>query len=481
MDVDETILTSGGSAPPIQHQQGAPRVADASAYRSNPGEIRDAEAKIDFTAGDVTMLQAPVKEELKREPKREPKRELKDEPMPSYPFVGREPKREPKRELKDESMPSAPFIGKIKPQYMSPPRIGKRQKRVHSPASPLQTASQVFPDLFAKPERKTRFWVPIKGEPKKEPKEEPKREPGWSKFVSEHGSSTTESEDADLWMSMRGGRGPGVQREWEEVAKPKKPRLLGTGTQPALVAPHPRRTRPARSASPPARSASPSMVEISDGPLRLSDRPLRSARSASGLAGRRRREMRGLARGAAGAPVVTVSQQVPVAPAAAPAAPIIIREGGGGTQMIPYPMGGGGGSLVHVFGDNRRGYRDDYDDRRRPVEGGIRVTQKQVINEKTRRRRAAQKGTKTRTKKKSSEYVALKKKVQARIRAERAKHYKKISVEINKLPKAKRKTARLQARKTLMKTQKEIFSKMTGTKKMAIKDLRKLVTAAIRF
>ena len=191
--------------------------------------------------------------------------------------------------------------------------------------------------------------------------------------------------------------------------------------------------------------------------------------------------MRGLARGAAGAPVVTVSQQVPVAPAAAPAAPIIIREGGGGTQMIPYPMGGGGGSLVHVFGDNRRGYRDDYDDRRRPVEGGIRVTQKQVINEKTRRRRAAQKGTKTRTKKKSSEYVALRKKVQARIRAERAKHYKKISVEINKLPKAKRKTARLQARKTLMKTQKEIFSKMTGTKKMAIKDLRKLVTAAIRF
>ena len=143
-------------------------------------------------------------------------------------------------------------------------------------------------------------------------------------------------------------------------------------------------------------------------------------------------------------------------------------------------MGGGGGSLVHVFGDNRRGYRDD-DDRRRPVEGGIRVTQKQVINEKTRRRRAAQKGTKARTKKKSSEYVALKKKVQARIRAERAKHYKKISVEINKLPKAKRKTARLQARKTLMKTQKEIFSKMTGTNKMAIKDLRKLVTAEIRF
>ena len=75
----------------------------------------------------------------------------------------------------------------------------------------------------------------------------------------------------------------------------------------------------------------------------------------------------------------------------------------------------------------------------------------------------------------------MKKTVQARIRAERKKQYKKLSERINKLPKAQQKETRERVKKQLMKKQKQLFSRMVGSKKMSLKDLKKFVTQTIKF
>jgi hypothetical protein len=144
--------------------------------------------------------------------------------------------------------------------------------------------------------------------------------------------------------------------------------------------------------------------------------------------------------------------------------------------MIPYPVGGGGGGgIIHTVGGADRGRYMDYGGR-----GGIKVTQKQIVNEKTKRRKAAEKDGKSQKKTKSSAYTALKKKVQAVVRKERTKKYKQLNEEIKKMPKEKQKATRDKVKRTLMKTQKELFSKMVGKKKISVKDLQKLLNFKFR-
>jgi hypothetical protein len=111
----------------------------------------------------------------------------------------------------------------------------------------------------------------------------------------------------------------------------------------------------------------------------------------------------------------------------------------------------------------------------------IKVTQKQIVNERTSRKRAATKHKRQSKKTDASAYTATKKQVQKRIRKLRAAEYKSIGKHINQLPRGERQKARTTARKGLMARQKELFRRMTGAKKMNLRDLKKLLTAAIRF
>ena len=101
---------------------------------------------------------------------------------------------------------------------------------------------------------------------------------------------------------------------------------------------------------------------------------------------------------------------------------------------LPSARGGGGGG-VHILGDRRATYQDHA----RGPYGGIKVTQKQIVNEKTSRRRTAQKDKKTRKKRVLSEYTKVKKLDQARIRSERAKKYKQLNEKIKQLPQKQKK------------------------------------------
>ena len=105
---------------------------------------------------------------------------------------------------------------------------------------------------------------------------------------------------------------------------------------------------------------------------------------------------------------------------------------------------------------------------------------KQVVNERSRRRKAATKDTKRRKKKTKSEYQSVKKAVQTRVRKLRAEEFKKLSAKIAKIPRGKRKAAREVVRKRLMNVQKSLFSRMT-LDKMDLKELKKLVSKRIKF
>ncbi len=124
----------------------------------------------------------------------------------------------------------------------------------------------------------------------------------------------------------------------------------------------------------------------------------------------------------------------------------------GPTQFIPIPMGGGGGEgIIHSVGPQQQPA---------PRGEGIRITNKQTVNERSRRRRAASKDKKSRKKRASKDYMKIKKQVMAKVRASRTAEYKSISKNINKLPIKQRKSARDRARKALMKRQKEHFAKL---------------------
>ena len=144
-------------------------------------------------------------------------------------------------------------------------------------------------------------------------------------------------------------------------------------------------------------------------------------------------------------------------------------------SIIPIPMGGGGGGVIHTVGQQQYPYpppaaRGD----------GVKVITKQVVNERSRRRKAATKDTKRRKKKTKSEYQSVKKAVQTRVRKLRAEEFKKLSAKIAKIPRGKRKAAREVVRKRLMNVQKSLFSRMT-LDKMDLKELKKLVSKRIKF
>ena len=106
--------------------------------------------------------------------------------------------------------------------------------------------------------------------------------------------------------------------------------------------------------------------------------------------------------------------------------------------------------------------------------GGIKMVQKTIVNQKARRKKAA---TKTRT----SEYAALKKRVQARIRKERMSAYKGHGKRIAKLPVKERKAARKRIKDSLMLTQKTMFKTFVGKNKINIESLRKLLKQKIKW
>ena len=75
----------------------------------------------------------------------------------------------------------------------------------------------------------------------------------------------------------------------------------------------------------------------------------------------------------------------------------------------------------------------------------------------------------------------MKKAVQTRVRKLRATEYKKLSSQIDKMPRSKRNAARKVVKKRLMKFQKDLFAKMTGSKRMNLADLKKFVSRNIKF
>ncbi len=123
-------------------------------------------------------------------------------------------------------------------------------------------------------------------------------------------------------------------------------------------------------------------------------------------------------------------------------------------QIIPIPVGGGGG-MIHTVGGG-----GGQQQTQRGVAGGIKITNTQTVNERTRRKRAATKDKKIRKKRATKEYAKLRRQVQARIRAARSKEYKSMSKKIAKIPKGERASARKKARSALMSKQKEMFHKM---------------------
>ncbi len=139
----------------------------------------------------------------------------------------------------------------------------------------------------------------------------------------------------------------------------------------------------------------------------------------------------------------------PIKPPIKPPMPVIIQtqtpQPTGGVQYIPMAgMGGGGGIGARTM---RRG-------------DGIKITNTQTVNERSRRRRAASKDKKSRKKRASKEYTKIKKQIMTKVRKSRAAEYKYINKKISKLPVKQRKSARDRARKALMKRQKEHFSKL---------------------
>ena len=114
-----------------------------------------------------------------------------------------------------------------------------------------------------------------------------------------------------------------------------------------------------------------------------------------------------------------------------------------GVQHIPYPVGGGAGIIHTISGGG--GAAPRY-----PTHPGVKVVTKQIINEKVRRRKAATKDSKKRKKVAKSEYGVVKKAVQTRVRKLRATEYKKLSSQIDKMPRSKRKAARKVVKKRLI-------------------------------
>ena len=107
----------------------------------------------------------------------------------------------------------------------------------------------------------------------------------------------------------------------------------------------------------------------------------------------------------------------------------------------------------------------------------IKITQKTVVNEKTRRRKAATRDTK----KRRSEYTDLKKRVQARIRKDRAAKYKKESSRISKLPVSQRAAIKKKTRTQYMQKQKALFKTFVGKNKISLAALRKLLSSTIKW
>lgn len=134
------------------------------------------------------------------------------------------------------------------------------------------------------------------------------------------------------------------------------------------------------------------------------------------------------------------------------------------TKIVPIPVSSAPG-VIHTT--------------RQPVakSDGIKIIQKTVVNEKSRRRKAATKGRK----KKQSQYAATKKRVMAKIRKDRASEYKKHGERIKKLPPNQRKSERLKIRKSLMAKQKTVFATMRGKSRITLDALKKLERSSIKW
>ena len=100
------------------------------------------------------------------------------------------------------------------------------------------------------------------------------------------------------------------------------------------------------------------------------------------------------------------------------------------------------------------------------------------MNEKSKRKSAADKGNKKLLARAKRKYNVLKRQTISAIKKGKAAHYKAESQKINALPQAKRKSARASLRAELKKRHETLVAKLPTTTKMTLRDLARVTKIA---
>jgi hypothetical protein len=109
-------------------------------------------------------------------------------------------------------------------------------------------------------------------------------------------------------------------------------------------------------------------------------------------------------------------------------------------------------------------------DKDKKPEISIKISNKNIINEKKRRKAGLQKAKK--------EYTKLKKQATQAIRKGRMAHYKAENEKIKTLPVKQRKHARAELRKTLKNRESKLLASLPTSTKLSLKDVERLKSVA---
>ena len=142
-------------------------------------------------------------------------------------------------------------------------------------------------------------------------------------------------------------------------------------------------------------------------------------------------------------------------------------------QLIPVPSGAMG--IVPVSaGFSGAGVATG----REGINIKIKNVAKAIVNEKSKRKSAADKGNKKLLARAKRKYNVLKRQTISAIKKGKAAHYKAESQKINSLPQAKRKSARASLRAELKKRHETLVAKLPTTTKMTLRDLARVTKIA---